>query len=444
MTRPAAVEEHFSFPLFLATVAATLAGLAGLVRWLLPAWWMEQFSAGPLHWVAAFLLISLLNCFVEYFFHRYLLHAAPMPVFRHFYRQHTLHHGLTHIVRRPRPGGGGYYVIENRFPIETPDQGEASFFPWYSLVVFALALTPLLGALQWLLPQWPWLLGGYAALATSLVLYELLHSINHWPMTAWQPLIEHPRWGRLWRSLYSFHLRHHAVPDCNESVSGWFGLPVADWLFRTCVMPETIYAEGEAWDPEKFRHPAPCWPIARLDRWVAARAARRRSGAVAASPGPARYSRGEEIALWAAYGLGLGVSVAGLMLLIVFGSLHGPPHRLLGFSLFGLSVVALAALSTLDHAFRRSRLHPPLRRLKYTAGILLAAGTIAPFLFLKAPIPDGGLWLFGAGVLSYLAALGFNAWRSLPYHRPVREVFVLGGYACHLLAVLLFLLPRAG
>jgi hemolysin III len=270
-------EEKFSFPLFFATVAATLAGLAGLVRWLLPAWWNQQFAAGPLRWLEAFLALSLLNCFVEYFFHRYVLHAAPVPLFRHFHRQHTLHHGLTNIVRRPRPGGGGYYVIENRFPIETPEQGEASFFPWYSLTVFALALTPALALLQWVLPAFPWILGGYAALATSIVLYEGLHSISHWPLETWEPLIEHRWWGRLWRPAYSFHLRHHAVPDCNESVSGWFGFPVADWLFRTCIIPKTTYAEGEAWDPEQFHAPAARWPIARLDLWVAARAARRRA-----------------------------------------------------------------------------------------------------------------------------------------------------------------------
>jgi hemolysin III len=282
VTGEAGSEEHFSFPLFLSTVVATLAGLTALLRWVLPGWWTEQFAAGPFHWLAAFMAVSLLNCFVEYFFHRYLLHAAPVPLFRYFYRQHTLHHGLTHVVRRPRPGGGGYYVIENRFPIETREQGEASFFPWYSLATFALLLTPLLAALQWLLPAFPWMLCGYAALASSIVLYEGLHSINHWPIETWQPLIEHPRWGRLWRPLYSFHLRHHAVPDCNESVSGWFGLPIADWAFGTCVIPATMYADGEAWDPEKFRRPTPRWPIARLDSWVAARTARRRAAAAEA------------------------------------------------------------------------------------------------------------------------------------------------------------------
>ncbi|MGH7995560.1 MAG: PAQR family membrane homeostasis protein TrhA [Opitutaceae bacterium] len=489
--------EAFSLPLFLFTVLATFAVLAGLLRLLLPAVWSGQWAASPAAWVAAFLLLSMLNCFVEYFFHRYVLHTSALPFLRLFYRQHTLHHALTHIVRKRRTGGGGFFFVENRFPIVEPEQGEASFFPWYSFGAFALIVAPLLGALQWLWPSFPWFLAGFAALALSLLLYEVLHAINHWPLEKWQPLIEHPRWGRFWRPAYSFHLRHHAVPDCNESISGWFGLPVADWVFRTCVIPRTVYADGEEWDAEEFRHPRPRWPIAQLDAWSARRVAVRRAAAAAA---PARrYSRGEEIANWAAHGFGLGVSLAGLTLLIVFACLRGDARLLVSFGVFGLSVVALSAMSALEQAYRNSGSKPVFRKLKHAAAFFLTASTFTPFLFAKfhgpldwslfgvvwavsgagallsfvfgkdrivtgsvwayvglgwlsvgiaacffAVAPPGGLWLLCGGAVSYLAALGFWRWHGLPYHRTARQLFVVGGYCCHLLAVLLFLLPHAG
>ena len=166
-------------------------------------------------------------------------------------------------LQRDTPGrdGRGILFIENKFPITEPEQGEASFFPWYSLAVFALVLSPLLALLQWLFPSFPWFLAGFAALAVSLTLYEVLHAINHWPFEKWEPLIQHPRWGWYWRPAYAFHLRHHAVIDCNESISGFFGLPVADWAFGTCVIPQTVYAEGEEWTPDKFRSPRPRWII---------------------------------------------------------------------------------------------------------------------------------------------------------------------------------------
>ena len=295
---PAAKTETFSLSLFIVTVLATLAGLAAALWSLFPAVWAEQLRAGAGKACAAFFAVSLLNCFTEFFFHRYLLHTPAIFLVRRLYRQHTLHHALTRIARKPTRDGRGILFIENKFPIVDPEQGEASFFPWYSLAVFAAVLSPLLALLQWLSPSWPWFFSGYAALAVSLSLYEILHAVDHWPFERWEGLITHRRWGRFWRAAYGFHLRHHAVIDCNESISGFFGLPLADWAFGTCVIPKTIYADGEEWAPEKFVSPRPRWFIRRLDRWAARLVRWRRAGAAAeAPPAPARNEPKGEVPL---------------------------------------------------------------------------------------------------------------------------------------------------
>ncbi|MBS0662214.1 MAG: hypothetical protein JSR48_03050 [Verrucomicrobia bacterium] len=260
--------EKFSLPLFALTVLATLAALLVLMRLVAPEVWAAQVRAPVWAGVTAFLAISLVNCYIEFVFHRYVLHLPAFPILRRFYRQHTLHHALTRIGRKQGRDGRGILSIENKFPIIEPEQGEASFFPWYTLAVFAGVLTPLLALLQWLLPRFPWFLGGFAALAVSLVLYELFHAINHWPFEKWEPLIQHRFWGRFWTPAYAFHLRHHAVIDCNESISGFFGLPLADWTFGTCVMPRTVYADGEEWTPDKFLAPRPRWIVRQLDAWT--------------------------------------------------------------------------------------------------------------------------------------------------------------------------------
>lgn len=74
--------------------------------------------------------------------------------------------------------------------------------------------------------------------------------------------------GKFWQPIYGFHLRHHAVTDCNESISGCFGLPLGDWMFGTCVIPQTVYAQGEEWTPDKFRSPQPRQFIRGLDAWA--------------------------------------------------------------------------------------------------------------------------------------------------------------------------------
>jgi hemolysin III len=270
-------ERAFSLPVFTLTVFAAFFGLVVVLRLLAPqAVWHAQVAARFWQYVVALLAIELVDCFIEYFFHRYLLHQPPLPLLSYFYRQHTKHHALTRIVRRRLPGGREIPFVENRYPITRPEQREASFFPWYSLPVFALLMTPLLALLQWMLPSFPWFLSGYGALALSLSLYEVLHAIEHLAFESWAPLIESRRWGWLWRRAYSFHLRHHAVIDCNESISGFFALPVADWVFGTCAMPKTLYADGEEWQPSHFQRPRPRWIIRACDRAVSAMAQRRR------------------------------------------------------------------------------------------------------------------------------------------------------------------------
>lgn len=271
------VEEKFSLPLFLLNIAVSLAVLAGLLWLVAPATvWQAQIGTTWGAFVAVFLAMTMVNCFVEHFFHRYVLHKPVVPLFSRLYRQHTLHHNLTRIARRRTPGGREVPVVENIYPITTKEQGEASFFPWFTMAGFAAFVTPGLAVMQWLMPSWPWFFAGYAAIAASLTLYEVFHAIEHWSFEEkWLPLIEHPRWGGFWRKVYSFHLRHHAVIDCNEAISGFFTLPVADWVFGTYIMPKSLYIDGSEWRQEDFRSPRPCalirWCDARSDAIVRAR-----------------------------------------------------------------------------------------------------------------------------------------------------------------------------
>jgi len=273
-------EEKFSLPLFFLTLALTLAVFVTGLKFLAPAGvWRAQFAAAAWKGAAVFLALTLLNCFIEYFFHRYVLHKPAVPLLSRFYKQHTRHHNLTRIVRRRTPGGREVPFVENKFPIINAAQGEASFFPWYTLAVFAALLTPLLILLQWALPSFPCFFAGFAALAGSLTLYEVFHAIEHWSLEKWGPLMENPRWGGFWRKVYSFHLRHHAVIDCNEAISGFFTLPVADWVFGTCVLPATLYEDGKECAAKQFKSPRPYWPIRMADRLTDAMVRRRRAKA---------------------------------------------------------------------------------------------------------------------------------------------------------------------
>jgi len=56
-------------------------------------------------------------------------------------------------------------------------------------------------------------------------------------------------------------------------------------------------------------------------------------------------------------------------------------------------------------------------------------------------MPGPGMALLVAGGLSYSLGIVFFVWRKLPFNHAIWHLFVLGGSACHVLAVTLHVLP---
>lgn len=207
----------------------------------------------------------------------------------------------------------------------------------------------------------------------------------------------------------------------------------------------------------------------------------------------------EEIANSVTHGVGLGLSMAGFAVLLVLASNHGNTVHLVSCGIYGATLVGLYAASTLYHSFRHPRLKHLLRIVDHCAIYLLIAGTCTPFLlvnlrhsalspallaavwlaaiggvvfkihcigryprlstvmylamgwiFLIAmeplfdAIPTAGLlWLFAGGVL-YTGGVWFYARDDrVRYNHAIWHVFVLGGSACHYIAVLVSVIPGA-
>jgi hemolysin III len=272
-------EGRFSALFFVRAIVLSLLGLFAALWLVSPTTFKIQFEARPMSLLATFVSVHMACAFVEYFFHRYVLHK-PFPFLTYFYKQHTLHHALTRIAPlKPRTGAQppAEVTVVNKYPITEEEQHEASFFPWYSLLVFAAFGTPFFVIAQRMWPEAPVFLGGYLAIAWSLTLYELLHAFEHKPADVWEPLFEHPKFGKFWRIFYQFHEGHHAMIEANESISGFFGLPITDWIFGTWVKPATLYAHGTKVPLEAFEPPKPRLPIRILDRFVQTIARTRRS-----------------------------------------------------------------------------------------------------------------------------------------------------------------------
>jgi hemolysin III len=224
--------------------AGQLALLFFAMKAFFPKLWAMNVAAGFWAFGLVFLGMHLCLAFFEWVFHRYVLHGVTVWWLQRFARGHRHHHSLTPI-RLLRPvGPGSDRVVLNEYPITREEQYPDSDFPVYALAAFWVIFTPILLGLQLLLTKLPIMFGGYAGIAWSLILYEILHAIDHWPYEWWKNATEDPTFGPFWRRLYGFHLMHHANVGCNEAISGFFGMPLPDWCFGTYHQPKELLLDG--------------------------------------------------------------------------------------------------------------------------------------------------------------------------------------------------------
>jgi len=281
LTRMDRVKRKFSIFWFSIQVLAQFGLLLVAFRLLLPRFWAGQLATGWVAFLLTFLAGHLFLCFFEWAFHRYVLHAVTSRLLIRFANGHRSHHGLTPIRLQAVSEGSDRYVL-NRYPIVEEAQHVDSAFTFYAIVAFWALFTPLMLGLQFLLPHAPVLLGGYAAITWSMCLYEILHAIEHRPYEWWKHATEHPRFGPFWRKLYGFHHMHHANVTCNEAISGFFSLPIADWAFGTYHQPKELLLEGRVATAKDFAVPPPLPFVRWLDSW-----GRRRESRVRRSQDPA-------------------------------------------------------------------------------------------------------------------------------------------------------------
>src|ERR1043165_242022 len=90
----------------------------------------------------------------------------------------------------------------------------------------------------------------------------------------------------------------------------------------------------------------------------------------------------EEIANCVTHGVGLALSLAGLVALGALAWSHGDALHVASVSVYGASLVALYAASTLYHSAREGRAKRLLQVLDHCCIYLLIAGTYTPFSLL--------------------------------------------------------------
>jgi hemolysin III len=207
-----------------------------------------------------------------------------------------------------------------------------------------------------------------------------------------------------------------------------------------------------------------------------------------------KYSIGEEIANAVIHGIGALLSIAALVLLIVFSAINKEPWSIFSSIIYGSSLIILYLSSTLYHSFQNKKVKDLFEIFDHSAIYILIAGTYTPFtlitlhgktgwilfstvwilaaigivfkiFFVKkfrilstllyiamgwlvvvalkplvANLEFWGLfWLVLGGVL-YTVGTIFYVWRKIPYHHALWHLIVLAGSICHFFAIFFYVI----
>lgn len=120
------------------------------------------------------------------------------------------------------------------------------------------------------------------------------------------------------------------------------------------------------------------------------------------------------------------LALVGAVALVTLAALKGDPWRIVGFAVYGATLVLLYLTSTLYHS-TRGRAKAVLRKLDHCTIYLLIAGTYTPFTLVTLRGPWG--WsLFGA--VWGLAALGIaqECWLARGARLPSLAIYLLMGW----------------
>jgi len=195
------------------------------------------------------------------------------------------------------------------------------------------------------------------------------------------------------------------------------------------------------------------------------------------------------------HGIGFLLSIAALVLLVVYASIYGTVWHVVSYSIYGVSLILLYLASTLYHSAKRSKLRGRLQIFDHAAIYILIAGTYTPFtlvtlngttgwimfgitwafaltgiilkiiftgrfnllstimyvfmgwivvLAIKPLIHnlpfEGLMWLFAGGIFYTIGAVLYSI-KSIKYNHAIFHIFVLAGSFCHFMAIFFYVLP---
>lgn len=208
-----------------------------------------------------------------------------------------------------------------------------------------------------------------------------------------------------------------------------------------------------------------------------------------------KYSLGEEITNAVLHGLGSLLSIAALVLCVVFSAIHGNIYAVVSSCIYGATLIILYTMSCLYHSLKINNAKRIFRIIDHCSIYLLIAGTYTPFtlvslngflgwimfgivwcaaiigiilnainiekfktismilyismgwviVFTFKPLLDavdvGGIYLLLAGGIIYsVGAIFYGVGKKIKYMHSIWHFFVLSGSILHFFSILLYVI----
>ncbi len=207
---------------------------------------------------------------------------------------------------------------------------------------------------------------------------------------------------------------------------------------------------------------------------------------------PPKYTLGEELFNSISHGVGVLLSIAALVLLIVFSVIKGNGYSLAAGIVYGVSLIILYSMSMVYHIVQGKKSKAVMRIFDHCSIFILIAGTYTPYLLVALDktlgwimfgiiwamavlgillnsinlekfkifslicyvvmgwaiiftikpiimsIPPMGVFLLVLGGIVYTVGIIFYLLKKYRYMHSVWHLFVLGGSVCHYLSILLY------
>ena len=98
-----------------------------------------------------------------------------------------------------------------------------------------------------------------------------------------------------------------------------------------------------------------------------------------------KYTLGEELMSAITHGIGALLSIAALVLCVVFSAIHGNVYAVVSSAIYGSTSIILYLMSTLYHSFKPNNAKRVFRIIDHCSIYLLIAGTYTPFALVALP-----------------------------------------------------------